>query len=119
MNINCTLLFQILNFLLTYWVLSRFVFKPALERIEKNKQKKAGFEQSLIAQETALKNKHKELHTALHNFQQRAKKEFAPPKKETPFVSEIQVTYSVDNDEVEALVKEVRDKIIQEVPRVR
>ncbi len=60
MNINATLLAQALNFFIVYWMLRRFLFKPAIAIIEHENAQKAALHDIINQQKKSLEIQEKE-----------------------------------------------------------
>lgn len=60
MNVNLTLLVQIFNFLVAYYLLSKFLLKPALNIIYEDINYKSSLRMAIVEEEEKLKKK--ELH---------------------------------------------------------
>ena len=118
MKINITLLLQILHFYITYVILSRFIFKPVIGFINKQKS-----EDELLLQ--GLENKKAILLKLEHNkkqniieFQKKIATQYSIPLKPT-VQFDYNMIYKKDPKEIECLTQKIKDLIIREVPRVR
>jgi hypothetical protein len=85
MNINCTLLFQMLHFGIAYIILKRFLFKPTLSVIEKEADYERSLHKTIQERVTALVSKKQEMSQAWELFYQQ---EAALPISHTKEVSE-------------------------------
>ena len=54
--LNITLFIQIFNFLITYWFLARFFFKPILKFVQNEEQKKLLLDKSIINYHAAIQD---------------------------------------------------------------
>jgi hypothetical protein len=116
-TINLTLPIQVINFLLTYWVLSRFLLRPVITRILERQA-----DEKKICDEITLKKKDVEVFrnektTQLAQFQVDSKTDFPftpfrPPHTELP--EEKCPEPELTADEQEALRKEVIRKLIDD-----
>jgi hypothetical protein len=116
MQINATFIVQIINFALTYVVLSRFLLQPFLILI----QKKKAAQQALQA---ILENKgHEEAmlirskNDALASFKEHIKKTYQKPATHS-IEFPVFVETTVDESHIKHLVKQAADLVVKKVPR--
>ncbi len=117
MRINLTYCIQIINFLITYWFLKKFLFKPVLCFIKDRKEKQAKFDARMLRKEHELLSLEKIKQQELANFKIRMKKEYgAAPLQELrlPF----DLTLKKDDKDVLRLVDVAKKILVKRVPHV-
>lgn len=117
MELNITLLIQIGNFLITYFVLKKFLFKPSIASIKSKKEAKKSFLDNITKEEERLLSEQQRKAAHLEKFQRETKKEYVPLHFK-PLVIEADITYKRDEEEVERTVQEAKDFIVKRTPRV-
>lgn len=117
MRINLTYFIQIINFLITYWFLNRFLFKPVILFIKNKKEKESKFNKRTEKKEHNLLDLEKKKHQDLVDFRVRMKKEYGiAPLKEIKVPSEL--TFKKDPKEIEELINVAKNILVKEVPHV-
>ena len=118
MKINITLLIQIINLSITYYLLNRLIFFPIIASLKTKKEVESNFIKSLNKEERSLLEKERELREDLINFQKKVQQKYVIlPKK--PIEVKFAITYERDEKEVQNLIKEIKELLVEEVPRVR
>lgn len=115
---NLTLLFQVINFWITYWFLNRFMFKPVLLFLEKKKQKDLILKNKIEKKENILlKIEHKKI----KNFSIFKEKIFKKYKFIAPEIKQIPTSIQlkkINKDEANKFVQVVKNIILERVPHV-
>lgn len=117
MNINITLFFQVFNFLITYWFLNKFLFKPVLLFIKNKSFKKNEMLKSIEKKEYNLLHLQEEKHSNLFDFKQKIKDKYSVDKGQEAHVPEL-ARVDLDSKVVDETLKEVKTLLIDRVPHV-
>ena len=117
MHINVTLFIQIGNFLLTYYLLDNWFFKPLIASIQKKQKSKNKLKNNIKSEETELLALQKAKLKKLNNFQEESLQEISPIMHYTPShkAQEVPIQEN-DNETIEALKKEMIELIIEKIP---
>mgnify|MGYP000500935203 CR=1 FL=1 len=111
---NLTLPVQLFNFVVTFYVLKRFLFAPVIERIIRRKKEEKQLCDEIILKKQDVENFRSEKTTQLSQFQKDAKTDFpfAPVKDPAPALPIEPVTIDPPEDHTyEKLAKEVERKV--------
>lgn len=117
MNINVTFIIQIINFIIVYMVLHRFLFGPVLTSISQKKEKKAVFEKDIKAKEDELIKLEQKKRKAIVSFQAHATKAYpfvASPKCDTPLDVESKIMF--EDVDTKKMKKELKSWLLSKVP---
>ena len=117
MQINVTLVIQIINFFITYKVLNAFLFRPAIDALETKQKKKDALQNQIDTQEEELITIEKEKVEAIVTFQNHVKKCY-------PFIQTYTVEKQLEFDitpqpkmiDKEKLEKQITDWLVEKVP---
>ena len=116
MHINATFLIQIINFIITYYVLNRFLFRPIIASLKRKHDNKTALTTSIEKEETNIIALEKEKYEAVISFQRNMKKKFpyiSPIIEDKPVEVVSDVEVKIDT---KALQKEVANFLIEKVP---
>jgi len=114
-QINMTLIVQVVNFFITYKFLSVFLFKPVINRILLRKQDEARLREEIALKTQDVDNFMQEKTTQLAQFQKDAKTDYSfilvkPPRIE--FLDEKQENLMLDDEHCKQLKKEIVKRIL-------
>ena len=116
MHINATFLIQIINFLLTYTVLDKLLFKPALASIKEKKVKQKTLEASIQKEEEKLLELEKDKDDKIAAFQVRVQEQY-------PFISPLHYKKAPELAQIEkeiidtkVLQKQITEFLVKKVP---
>jgi len=116
MNINATTFIQIANFLVTYKVLNKLLFKPVIETLERKKKKKATLHESIKSVEEKVVSLKKEQKAKVVDFQNRVAKNY-PFDSGVSLEPEKKISAGKPKKiETEKLEKEITSLLIEKVP---
>ncbi|HBS48063.1 TPA: hypothetical protein DEO28_02370 [Candidatus Dependentiae bacterium] len=115
---NFTIFIQIINFIITYQLLNKFVFRPVLNFLEQKKNKEKVLTVSLQTEEKVIDEMQQQKELKLFNFQQKMHTKTVELIKEPVKISTF-VTYQRNQKEVEDSIKQFKNVLIKEVSRVR
>jgi hypothetical protein len=116
MHINATFLIQIINFIITYYVLNTFLFKPIIKSLKRKQEKETALKTSIEKEEENILTLEKKKHEKVLSFQRKMKKEFpyiAPVTPDKPIDIEVDITKATPD---KALQKEVTNLLVKRVP---
>jgi F0F1-type ATP synthase membrane subunit b/b' len=122
MHINATFLIQIINFVVTYYILNRFLFKPIIASIKRKHEKEIGLKKSIKKEENKIVTLEKEKHEVVLSFQRNMKKKFpyiSPIIQDKPVDVEAEKAFALLTQEKidkKTLQKEVTKFLIERVP---
>ena len=117
MQFNITFFIQIINFYITYWFLNKFLFKPVINFIKKEKLKEQIVKIEIENKQKLLSNLEDKKRSELYNFQDKASKKYrVEPLIEIkiPELSQIELNKS----EVDNVTKIVKNILVERVPHV-
>lgn len=118
MQINATLLIQIVNFVVAYKILDYLLFKPVIESLNEKNSRKNQFTESIKKEEEILVSLAKEKKEKVASFQTRIKKQYP---FEPHVVSEKPETLKISDEkekkvDSEKLEKDVVKWLLEKVP---
>lgn len=116
MKINVTLFIQIINFFITYKVLTLFLFKPILESLKEKRIRKEKLQKSIKEKEQELVNLEQQKRENIITFQKHIKQTFpfiSPKQYDKPL--EISITKQEIID-TKKLKNKITDWIVSKVP---
>lgn len=115
MKLNVTLFFQIANFWVTCFFLSKLLWKPMIRMLDKRETAKKKLQTNLQQQELSLTQKVEEKDRLLQDFRLYLKRQYTIKSlKELKIPSEI--TYKKRESDIKRLTKETEDLLIKQVP---
>jgi len=117
MHINATFLVQIINFLISYYVLNRFLFKPVIASIRKKQETETALKASIEKEENDIIALKKEKYESIISFQRKMRKKF-PYISKTIQDKPIDVAPEIARPKNPKLQKEVTDFLVKRVPDV-
>jgi len=117
MQVNITLFFQIINFLIAYWFLNIFFFKPVFNFINKKKTKEKKVLELVGKKEHVLLHLEEEKYRQLVEFRQDIRKKYLFEWKrefEIPTLAKCKI----DKSEMEKMAKKVESILVKRIPHV-
>ena len=117
MQINLTLIAQVINFGISYWFLNKFMFKPVLNFLSQKKSKEEKIIKEIEQEEHVLLNLEEKKHKQICAFKDKMKelyKVFSLPKVQIP----PDVVYHLDKNEAKRLTKISEHLLVDKVPHV-
>lgn len=118
MNINITLLFQIANIVITYFVLKRYLLIPLFIFFERTKKKKQEELKTLASQERLLEDLKERYKKNIIDFQHRMKHYYVQ-KEVLPSLSITYKQHALDDNEMINITEKIEAIIREKVPHVR
>jgi F0F1-type ATP synthase membrane subunit b/b' len=117
MHINVTLFIQIGNFLITYYLLDRWLFKPLIASIQKKQKAKNKLLKNIQSEESELLALQKTKLEKLKHFQEESHQGISPIMHYTPShkAQEIPIQ-EINNKTIEELKEEMKKLIIEKIP---
>lgn len=117
MNINLTLFIQVVNFFITYWLMSKGILSPVLKLLQEEKAQKRELEDHLASQEFVIQTKQKEMDLRLKVAQGYFKENMPESKiKLVKLVNLESITSDVDSHKIKELAsiitRELKSRII-------
>jgi F0F1-type ATP synthase membrane subunit b/b' len=117
MHINVTLFIQIGNFLLTYYLLDKWLFRPLIASIQKKQKAKNKLLKNIQTEEAELLSLQKTKLDKLKDFQEESHKGISPIMHYTPSHKAQEIPAQEIKDEtIEALKEEMKKLIIDKIP---
>ncbi len=117
MQLNFTFFLQIFNFIITYWFLNRFMFKPVLAHILMQKKSEDKINLELKQKQEFIYNLEKQKQEELFDFQEEAGEKY---KIDQPEIVDIpaEIECVLDKQEAEYITKIAADILVKRVPHV-
>lgn len=112
MEINLTIFVQMINFLISYWFLNKYLFKPALESIKRKNLEKNNLILEIENEEKNLLIKEKSKNEQLIQFQEKVLEKYQVKTDETT-LGDIPIELAIDGNKTENLVKKATNVIVE------
>jgi hypothetical protein len=103
-----------INFLISYWFFNKYLFKPALESINRKKLDRDMILAKIDEEERSLLLKEELKKAKVVSFQEKVEREYLVEKQES-LISEIPIEVKIDSSEVQELRDEAKNVILQKV----
>lgn len=116
-NINLTLPLQIINFLITYWVLNRYLLRPVIVRILERRAQEKKMQDEIILKKRDVEVFNNEKTAQLAQFQVDTKKDFPFTPFRAPHTTAPEpklASPALTADEEESLKKDVLRRLTNE-----
>ncbi len=117
MNINVTFVFQVLNFLFSYWFLNRFLFIPVIRHIEERKSGDRHLFSLIEKKEKYLLKLEEEKYQRLIKFKETINKGFQLKRRKIANIPEC-YHFKLDDKSVEKSISKMSKILVKKVPHV-
>ena len=117
MQVNITLFLQVINFLISYWFLNRFLFKPVFAFIGKKSLQEKRIASIIESKEHNLLNLEEEKHQRLIDFREDLHGKYTFRFK-TDLSIPSEVKCKIEKDEIDRTLKKMKFLLLKKVPHV-
>jgi len=117
MRLNLTFVIQIINFIISYWFLNKFMFKPVLAFLKKREDKEQKIEKDIEKKKSSLLDLEHEKQEELIVFKNKMKTKYKIVLFSQPEI-EAQVPCKVDEQTAKKLIDIAKDMLVKKVPHV-
>ena len=117
MQINITLFLQVINFLISYWFLNKFLFKLVFNFIHKKNLQSKRIASIIENKEHALLNLEEIKHQNLVNFRKDLQDNYTFTFK-TDYSIPSDVKCKIEKDEIDRTLKKMKFLLLKKVPHV-
>ena len=120
MQINFTFCIQIINFLITYWFLNKFLFRPALLYLKKSQDSDDLFKKEICDKKEILLLLGNEKEEEKIDFQKAMQIKYQIQESRLVDYPEIKSSIITDSDkkQIEQLISQTKDVLVKRVPNV-